>query len=56
MPVPKDPAKYEEWKRKISESKKGKKMSEEAKKKISDGMKGVNTWSRGSSLSEDHDP
>lgn len=54
MPVPKDPAKYEEWKRKISESKDGKKRSEEEKKKISESMKGVNTWSKGSSLSDEH--
>jgi hypothetical protein len=54
MPVPKDPAKYEEWKRKISEAKTGKKRSEEEKKKISESMKGVNTWSKGSSLSEEH--
>ena len=44
MPAPKDPVKYQEWKRKLSESKKGKpfhcKNPEERAKKISNALKG----------------
>lgn len=54
VPAPKDPIKYEEWKRKISEAKRGKKRSDEEKQKISASMKGVNTWSKGRSLSDEH--
>jgi hypothetical protein len=39
MPPPKDPKKREEWKRKISESLKGKPLAEETKRKISESLK-----------------
>lgn len=40
MPSPKDPIKYQEWKRKLSESHKGYKMPEEIKRKISKANRG----------------
>jgi len=52
MPAPKDPIKYQEWKRKISESKKGKpfrcKNPEERARKISEKLKGKpKPWMKG---------
>ena len=43
----------EEHKRKLSESKKGKKFSEEHKKKLSEAHKGKSTWNKGKHHSEE---
>lgn len=37
----------EEYKRKLSETNKGRHLSEEAKRKMSESRKGLNTWSKG---------
>lgn len=43
----------EEQRKKISESMKGRKLSEEHKAKLRESMKGVNTWAKGRTVSEE---
>jgi hypothetical protein len=57
MPAPKDPAKREEWRRKLVEAgkkRKGWKHTEETKAKIGRASKGKTSWIKGKKLTEEH--
>jgi hypothetical protein len=54
MPAPKDPQKYQEWIEKQRLTHAGKKHTEKTKQRIAENSKGVNTWSKGRTLTEDH--